>query len=636
MSASIDSQIPTPLLDRIQRPQDLHALTNGELEALAEEVRTELIRVVFETGGHLASNLGTVELTIALHSLLDSPTDKLVWDVGHQAYVHKLLTGRRDRFATIRQHGGLCPFPERDESVHDVWGAGHASTSLSAALGMAIARDLQGEQHHVVAVIGDGGLTGGMALEAINNIGHLGKRLIVVLNDNGMSIAPNVGAINRIFNRVRLDERYQFAKSSLGQIAKKMPMGDQAWEASKRVKRSVKGMLMPSAFFEELGFDYIGPVDGHNISELRAALQTAMRGAARPVFIHAITQKGHGYEPAEADPVKLHGVSPAGGSSGGPPKYQDVFGQAVGELMRQDRYITAITAAMPDGTGLVPVLKEFPERSFDVGICEQHAVTLAAGMATQGIVPIVAIYSTFLQRAYDQIVHDVCVQNLHVVFALDRAGFVGDDGRTHQGAFDLSYLSCLPNMVLSAPKDENELRELLYTGVCHTGPFAVRYPRGAGTGAELKPGFRTIPIGSWEILREGTDVGILAVGAMIPVALAAAEQLEQQGISAAVVNARFIKPLDIELLLKLAHDMRAHHLVTVEENVLRGGLGSAVSLELQQAGLHEVRLDCIAMPDKFVEHGSQKIQRARYGLTAEVIAQRVLAPAGAPELTPAL
>jgi len=625
MSAHDGDLSPTPLLDRIHQPQDLHSMSNRELEALAEEVRGELVRVVFETGGHLASNLGTVELTIALHSLLDSPEDKLVWDVGHQAYVHKLLTGRRERFATIRQHEGLTPFCERDESIHDVWGAGHASTSLSAAFGMALARDLKGEHHQVVAVIGDGGLTGGMALEAINHIGHLGKRLIVVLNDNGMSIAPNVGAINRMFNKIRLDARYQSAKTTMGQIAKKMPMGELGWEASRRVKRSVKGLLMPSGFFEELGFDYIGPVDGHNIGELRAALQSAMLIEDRPVFIHAITQKGHGYEPAEIDPVKLHGVSPPGGS-GGPPKWQDVFGAAVGELMRQDRYVTAITAAMPDGTGLVPVLKEFPDRSFDVGICEQHAVTLAAGMATQGLAPIVAIYSTFLQRAYDQIVHDVCVQNLHVVFALDRAGFVGDDGRTHQGAFDLSYLSCLPNMVVAAPKDENELRDLLYTGLEHLGPFAVRYPRGAAAGVEIQPGFRAIPIGSWGVLREGTDVAILALGATIPPALAAAEELAQHGISAQVINARFVKPLDTVMLIDAARTVRARHVLTVEENVVRGGLGSAVAVELQKAGLADVRLDCLGMPDKFVEHGSQNIQRGRYGITANAIVQRIMAP----------
>ncbi|HLZ73011.1 MAG TPA: 1-deoxy-D-xylulose-5-phosphate synthase [Dehalococcoidia bacterium] len=623
----------TPLLDRVQRPQDLHAMTHGELEALAEEIRAELVRVVFETGGHLASNLGTVELTIALHSLLDSPRDKIVWDVGHQAYVHKLLTGRRDRFETIRQWEGLTPFCERDESEHDVWGAGHASTSLSAATGMAIARDLQGDDYNVVAVIGDGGLTGGMALEAINHIGHLGKRLIVVFNDNGMSIAPNVGAINRVFNKIRLDARYHFAKSSLGQIARKMPLGDTAWEASRRVKRSVKGMLMPSMLFEQLGFDYIGPVDGHDIGELRAALQTALQWEAKPVFIHAITQKGHGYAPAEADPVKLHGVSPAGGGSGGPPKYQDVFGAAVSELMRRDKTITAITAAMPDGTGLVKTMQEFPDRTFDVGICEQHGVTLAAGMATQGLTPIVAIYSTFLQRAYDQIIHDVCVQNLHVVFALDRAGFVGDDGRTHQGAFDLSYLSCIPNMVVSVPKDEQELRDLLFTGVEHSGPFALRYPRGAGTGVELRPGFQPIPIGSWEVLRAGDDVAIIACGAAVQPALSAAEELAEHGVSAAVLNARFVKPLDTELLLDYARRMRARHLLTIEENVVRGGLGSAVAVELQKAGLAEVKLECIGMPDRFVEHGSQKIQRARYGVTAAAIVQRLLS--ATPEAVPA-
>jgi 1-deoxy-D-xylulose-5-phosphate synthase len=631
MTSDATGVAATPLLDRVQQPQDLHAMSIGELEALAEEIRGELVRVVFETGGHLASNLGAVELTIALHSLLDSPTDKLIWDVGHQAYVHKMLTGRRDRFPTIRQHGGLTPFCERDESPHDAWGAGHASTSLSAALGMAVARDLQGDDYHVVAIIGDGGLTGGMAFEAINHMGHIGKRVIVVFNDNGMSIAPNVGAMNRVFNRVRLDTRYRFAKSSLGQIARKMPMGDQAWEASRRVKRSVKGMLMPSSFFEELGFEYIGPVDGHNIAELRSALQTATTLPNRPVFVHAVTQKGHGYEPAELDPVKLHGVSPAGGGSGGPPKYQDVFGAAVGELMRQDPSIVAITAAMPDGTGLVPVLKEFPDRSFDVGICEQHAVTLAAGMSTRSLAPICAIYSTFLQRAYDQIVHDVCVQNLHVVFAMDRAGFVGDDGRTHQGAFDLSYLSCLPNMVVSAPKDENELRDLLYTGLQHNGPFALRYPRGSVTGAPIEPGFRTIPIGSWEMLREGDDVAIIACGVTVEAALKASDELAEHGLSVAVMNARFVRPLDVAMLDGCARALRMEHIVTIEENVVRGGLGSAVAVELQRLGLHGIRVDSIGMPDRFVEHGTQKIQRARYGVTSDAIVQRILAPAAAQE-----
>jgi 1-deoxy-D-xylulose-5-phosphate synthase len=628
---SATDHAPTPLLDRVHRPQDLHAMTSGELEALAEDVRTELVRVVFETGGHLASNLGTVELTIALHSVFDSPHDKLVWDVGHQAYVHKLLTGRRERFPTIRQAGGLCPFPEREESVHDVWGAGHASTSLSAALGMAIARDISGDDYNVVAIIGDGGLTGGMALEAMNHIGAIGKRLIVVFNDNGMSIAPNVGAINSMFNKVRLDWRYQQAKHTVHEVAKRMPLGEIGWEASRRAKRAVKGMLMPSTFFEQLGFEYVGPVDGHDIGEMRAALQQAER-LGRPVFIHAITQKGHGYAPAEADPVKLHGVSPAGGGSGGPPKYQDVFGQAMLELMAADPMITAITAAMPDGTGLVPVLKQFPERAFDVGICEQHAVTLAAGMATQGLKPVCAIYSTFLQRAYDQIIHDVCVQDLHVVFALDRAGFVGDDGRTHQGAFDLSYLSCIPNMVVCAPKDERELRDLLYTGLQHDGPFAVRYPRGAGTGAPLVPGeFAAIPIGSWEIEREGDDVAILAVGAAVQPALLAADELAERGVSACVVNARFVKPLDVELLHDLAGRMRARHIVTVEENVVSGGFGSDVALELDRAGLNEVRLDCIGMPDKFVEHATQKIQRARYGVTSDAIVARILRGRAAPE-----
>lgn len=612
----------TPIFDRIRSPQDLHDLSLPEMEQLAVEVRAELIEVVSSIGGHLGSNLGTVELTIALHSLLDSPHDKIVWDVGHQAYVHKLLTGRRERFPTIRQHEGLCGFCERGESPHDVWGAGHASTSLSAALGMAVARDLKQEDYHVVAVIGDGGLTGGMAFEALNQIGHLGRRLVVVLNDNGMSISPNVGAINRLFNRFRLDPRYHHTKADVGRVVSRLPLGDLAWEAGRTVKRGVKGMVMPSVIWEQLGFEYVGPLDGHNIGELRAALQYALSFRGRPIFLHACTYKGMGYDAAETDAGRLHSVSPAG-SKGGPPTYSAVVGRTVAQLMRRDPRVVAITAAMLDGTGLAPVLKEFPDRTFDVGIAEQHAVTFAAGLATQGLRPIAAIYSTFLQRGYDQVIHDVCIQNLPVTFALDRAGVAGDDGKTHQGAFDLSYLSCLPNMVVSAPKDEEELRHLLYTATQLDGPMAVRYPRGAGTGAELTEDFHAIPIGTWELLREGADVAILAVGYMVAPALQAAARLSEYNVRAAVVNCRFVKPLDRALLREIAAAVPL--IVTAEENVLAGGLGSAVRAQLESDGFDSVRVESIGMPDQFVEHGAQPILRAKYGLTADGIVDRVLA-----------
>jgi 1-deoxy-D-xylulose-5-phosphate synthase len=611
----------TPTLDRIHEPRDLRRLTLAEMEQLASELRAELVEVVSSIGGHLGSNLGTVELTIALHSLLDSPRDKLVWDVGHQAYVHKLLTGRRDRFPTIRQYEGLCGFCERSESPHDVWGAGHASTSLSAALGMAVARDLQYEDFNVVAVIGDGGLTGGMALEALNQIGHLGRRMVVVLNDNGMSISPNVGAINRLFNRLRLDPRYQHTKADMGRVVSRLPLGDRAWEAGRAVKRGVKGMVIPSAVWEQLGFEYVGPIDGHDLAELRPALSYALDFRDRPVFVHACTYKGMGYGAAETDAGRLHSVSPAGGK-GGPPTYSAVFGRTVAELMRQDPRVVAITAAMADGTGLVPVFNEFPDRCFDVGIAEQHAVTFAAGLATQGLRPIVAIYSTFLQRGYDQTIHDVCIQNLPVTFALDRAGIAGDDGKTHQGAFDLSYLGCLPNMVVSAPKDEEELRQLLYSATRVPGPMAIRFPRGAGTGVAQSNRFHEIPVGSWELLKEGSDVAILAVGCTVGPALQAAARLSEHDIRAAVVNCRFVKPMDLELLHEIASSVPL--IVTIEENVLRGGFGSAVISELAESGFQSVSVQRLGMPDQFVEHGSQAILRAKYGLTADAIVNRVL------------
>ena len=623
MSTDDSSVSATPLLDRIQQPQDLHSLSGRELRQLAVELREELVRVVSAVGGHLGSSLGTVELTIALHSLLDSPTDKIVWDVGHQAYGHKLLTGRRDRFPTIRQHDGLCGFLERSESVHDVWGAGHASTSLSAALGMAVARDFSHEDHHVVAVIGDGGLTGGMALEALNQIGALGRRMVVVLNDNGMSISPNVGALNHLSNRFRLDPRYQGAKSNFKRAVRYMPFGEQFWQTGRAVKRGVKTMIWPGALWEQLGFEYVGPVNGHDIGELRAALGYALNFPQRPVFVHVYTSKGKGYDKAEADAGRLHSVSAPGGGGAGAPTYSKVFGDTVIELLRGDPRVVAITAAMADGTGLAPAVKLFPERVFDVGIAEQHAVTFAAGLATQGYRPIAAIYSTFLQRAYDQIIHDVCVQNLPVTFALDRAGVAGDDGKTHQGAFDLSYLRCLPNMIVAAPKDEDELRHLLYSATQTQGPMAVRFPRGSGLGVPLSEELHLIPIGSWEKLRDGADLAILAVGHMVAPAMQAAARLSEHDISVAVVNARFVKPLDREMLRAIAGTVP--HIITAEENVLAGGFGSAVLSALAEDGCEHARVESIGMPDQFVEHGSQSILRSKYELNVDGIVKRALA-----------
>jgi 1-deoxy-D-xylulose-5-phosphate synthase len=611
----------TPIFDRIHEPSDLQSLSLPELELLASEIRNELVEIVSSIGGHLGSNLGALELTIALHSVLESPKDKILFDVGHQAYVHKMITGRREQLPTIRQHGGLCGFCERGESIHDVWGAGHASTSLSAALGMAVARDLKGEDFNVVGVIGDGGMTGGMAFEALNQIGHLGTRLIVLLNDNGMSISPNVGALNRFFNLFRLDSRYQHTKSDLGKVVTRLPLGDIAWEAGRAVKRGVKGIVFPSSLWEQLGYEYVGPVDGHDIAEMRAALRYALSIRGRPVFIHACTSKGHGYLAAENDAGRLHSVSPSTGK-GGPPTYSAVFGRTVGDLLRADPRVVASTAAMLDGTGLTPVQTEFPDRVFDVGIAEQHAVTFSAGLATQGMRPIAAIYSTFLQRGYDQLIHDVCIQNLPVTFALDRAGIAGDDGRTHQGAFDLSYLSCIPNIIVAAPKDEEELRHLLFTATQTPGPMAIRYPRGGGVGVEMTDGLHEIAIGTWEVLREGSDAAILAVGYMVAPALQAAARLSEYNIRVGVVNCRFVKPLDREILQQIAAS--TPYIITAEENVLSGGFGSQVRAALDEGGLENVEIDCVGMPDQFVEHGSQSILRSKYGLTADALVQRIL------------
>jgi 1-deoxy-D-xylulose-5-phosphate synthase len=607
-------------LSQIHSPSDLKRLTYPELERLSAEIRSELIKTVSLNGGHLASSLGVVELTIALHRIFHSPEDKIVWDVGHQCYAHKLLTGRRERFATLRQYNGLSGFPVRSESPHDAFGAGHAGTSVSAALGMALARDMAKENYQVVAVIGDGALGAGIAFEAVNHVGHLGAKLIVVLNDNGMAISPSVGALSKMLNQVRFDPGYESAKKGARKAVMLLPFGESVWAFSKHIKNRFERALLPSAFWEELGFIYLGPVDGHNIRELEAALTRARDFESRPTLVHVITKKGKGYPLAETDATKFHGVSPNNIKASQAPSYSQVFAQTVLRIMKDNEKVVAITAAMLDGTGLAAVAAELPNRVFDVGICEQHAVTLAAGLATQGYIPVVAIYSTFLQRAYDQIIHDVCIQNLPVVFALDRAGIVGDDGKTHQGAFDISYLRSIPNMIVASPKDEDELRHLLFTAVNAGQPMAVRYPRGNGVGVSLSSDLRQLTIGKGELLRDGQDLAVLAIGQTVYPALAAAEQLAEEGVQCTVVNSRFAKPLDSELVLELAN--RIKRVVTVEENTLAGGFGSAV-LELLGNAKSQVRVECIGLPDQFVEHGTQELFRSMFELDAEGIARRI-------------
>src|SRR5713226_8215339 len=612
------------LLERIQTPADLRALDRDELVQLCREIREYTVDAVQKTGGHISSSLGATELTVALHRVFESPRDKLVWDTGHQGYVHKLLTGRRDRFGTLRQFGGISGFLLRTESEHDQFGAGHAGTSISAAPGMAVARDLKGGQGHVVAIIGDGALTAGMAWEALNDIGARKTRIIVVLNDNGMSIAPNVGAVSRMLETVRTATPYRELKHVARSVLEHMPAGDLAEEARRRLFNSLKAIFIPNILFEQFGFTYFGPVNGHDLDALDGVLKKARDFNDGPVFVHVHTQKGHGYGPAEDDNQKWHGVSATGAAPAAAPQYTKVFADAVAETMRRESDVVAITAAMPAGTGLTPLFKEFPTRLFDVGICEQHAVTFAAGLATQGIVPIVAIYSTFLQRGFDQVVHDVAVQDLSVVFAMDRGGIVGDDGRTHQGLYDIAYLRILPGMTLMAPKDEAELRQMVWTAYRHAaagrGPIGLRFPRGTGMGAALDAPLAEIPIGVSETLREGDGVVILAYGHPVAAALEAAEILARDGLEATVVNARFAKPLDEERLLALA--ARIPRFVTVEEHVVAGGFGSAVGELLTERGAR-VDLEILGIPDEHVDHGAQKLWRHHYGIDAEGIAAAV-------------
>jgi len=606
------------ILDRINDPSEVKGLNRDELGGLCSELRELLVSRVSENGGHLASNLGAVELTVALHRVFDSPKDKIVWDVGHQSYVHKLLTGRKEQFPSLRQYQGLSGFPDRDESPYDAFTTGHGGTSISAALGMALARDRAGDDHHVVAVIGDGCLTCGMTYEALNHAGHLGTRLIVVLNDNGMSISPTVGAIARRLNVVRTTRGYIRAKKRTRRLLSLLPGGKRLEGALRRLREGVKAVVMPTMMWEQLGFTYLGPIDGHNTAELEAVL-TQARNYYKPVIVHVLTTKGKGYKPAEDNPTHFHGLSPKSESLGTIPTYSQIFAQTVGGLLRDNPRVVVISAAMVEGNSLSSLVKEFPQRIYDVGISEQHAVTLAAGLATQGFIPIVAIYSTFLQRAFDQVLHDVCLPDLPVIFALDRSGIVGEDGKTHQGIFDLSYLSLMPNMIVCAPKDENELQDLLYTALHTEHPMAIRYPRGRGTGVPLATELHQLSIGKAEILKQGEDIAIIGIGSTVMPSLEAAEHLALWGTDAMVITARFAKPLDTELILDVANHTKK--MVIVEENVLSGGFGAAVLELLEKAEASDVKVKRLGIPDEFVTHGKQDFLRALYHLDALGIAK---------------
>ncbi|RFB17115.1 1-deoxy-D-xylulose-5-phosphate synthase [Bacillus sp. HNG] len=614
----------------IKDPKFLKNMSIAELDKLSQEIRQFLIEKLSKTGGHIGPNLGVVELTIALHREFNSPKDKLIWDVGHQSYVHKILTGRACEFDTLRQYKGLCGFPKRIESEHDVWETGHSSTSLSAAMGMAVARDVKGTKEFVIPIIGDGALTGGMALEALNHIGHEKKDMIVILNDNEMSIAPNVGALHHVLARLRTAGKYNWVKDELELLLKRIPaVGGKLAATAERVKDSLKYLLVSGVFFEELGFTYLGPIDGHNFEDLFETLEYAKKTKG-PVLVHVITKKGKGYTPAETDKVGTwHGTGPYKIETGdfvkpenAPPAWSAVISETVRKLAKDDKRIVAITPAMPVGSKLEKFAKEFPERMYDVGIAEQHATTMAAGLATQGMKPFLAIYSTFLQRAYDQVVHDVCRQNLNVFIGIDRSGLVGADGETHQGVFDIAFLRHIPNMVIMMPKDENEGQHMVNTAIQYDdGPIALRYARGNGLGVEMDEDLKLLPIGSWEILKPGTDAVILTFGTTIPMALEAAEVLEKEDISVRVVNARFIKPLDDDMM----HQILGSNLpiLTIEESVLMGGFGSAV---LEFANDHEyqnAKIDRMGIPDQFIEHGSVNELLREIGMTTENVVERI-------------
>lgn len=616
------------LLPNIKHPNQLKNLSVDELEDLAVQIRQFLIEKLSVTGGHLAPNLGVVELTLALHYCFDSPRDKMIFDVGHQAYVHKILTGRMDKFDTLRKYKGLCGFVKRAESEHDVWEAGHSSTSLSAAMGMAMARDLKGDDNRVIALIGDGALTGGMAFEALNHIGHERKKLMVILNDNEMSIAPNVGAMHNYLSKIRSDRYYLRAKDEVEMLLKKIPaIGGKLAKTAERMKDSLKYMMVPGVLFEELGFTYLGPVDGHDLGKLIDTLQQA-DNVDGPVLIHAVTTKGKGYRPAESDSHKWHGITPYKIESGqvlkavGNPMYTEVFGQTLVELGEQDERIVAVTPAMPGGSGLIPFGKKFPDRMIDVGIAEQHAATLCAALAMEGLKPVFAVYSTFMQRAYDQIVHDICRHNANVMFAIDRAGFVGADGETHQGVYDVAFMRHIPNIVIMMPKDENELRHMMKTALDYNdGPIAYRYPRNNVRGVPLDPELVPIPIGTWETVRRGEGYAILAAGPMVQLAEEAADQLKREGISVEVVNARFLKPLDGDMLKKLAASGTS--MVVLEETSQAGSLGSSVLEYFAEQGIHDAVVSLMGIEDRFIEHGSIQEQREEVGLTLEAVCSEI-------------
>jgi 1-deoxy-D-xylulose-5-phosphate synthase len=611
-------------LAQINSPADLKKISREDLPQLAEEIRTAIVKVVSRTGGHLAPSLGAVELAIAIHYVFDTPRDKIIWDVGHQAYAHKLLTGRRDRFHTLRQFNGISGFTRRSESPYDAFSTGHSSTSISAGLGIACAKALKHEDARVVAVIGDGSMTAGIAYEGLNQAGDTRKNLIVILNDNEMSISRNVGALSSFLSRKFSSKKMQELRKELGDFLKSLPkFGDDIYQLAKRTEESLKTLVTPSMLFEAFNFEYFGPINGHKLNHLIDILNN-IKYLNEPVLLHVYTQKGKGYEPAEKNPVHFHGCTQFEVETGNcidkkssHPSYTEVFGNTMVQLAREDPKIIAVTAAMPEGTGLAKFSELFPDRFFDVGIAEQHGVTFAAGLATEGLKPVVAIYSTFLQRAYDQILHDVCIESLHVVFAIDRGGIVGEDGSTHHGLFDLSYLRNLPNMIVMAPKDENEMRRMLITALKHNGPIALRYPRGPGIGVILEKDIRPIPIGKAQILKQGPDVLILAIGRSVCEALAAHSGLSAMGISATVVNCRFLKPLDVELISDLAK--KIPRIITVEENVRQGGFGSAVLEALNESGISGYQLERIGIPDTFVEHGAQDILRSKYGLDAPAI-----------------
>jgi 1-deoxy-D-xylulose-5-phosphate synthase len=622
----MDNKNDAGILEGINSPEDIRKLDIDQLNVLAGEIREKIIETTSKNGGHIAPSLGAVELTLAIHYVFDTPKDKLIWDVGHQAYAHKIITGRKDQFHTLRKKGGISGFPKRDESIYDVFGVGHSSTSISAASGVAEAKCLKDENFKVIAVIGDGSMTAGIAFEGLNWSGDRKKDLIVVVNDNEMSISPNVGAMSSYLNRIMTGQRITKLRTDIKSFLKTIPgVGAQIIKFTKQAEESFKGFVVPGMLFEELGFQYVGPLQGHRLDHLIKTFQN-IKKLNRPVLVHVVTKKGKGYKFAEEEPSRFHGLGPfeieTGNSfakSNAHPSYTKIFGETIVSLARENPEIVAITAAMPSGTGLDLFAKEIPKRFYDVGIAEQHGVTFAAGLATQGFVPVVAIYSSFLQRAYDQVIHDVCLQKLPVVFALDRGGVVGDDGPTHHGLFDYSFLRIIPNIVVMAPKDENELQRMLKTAVEYGGPVSVRYPRGEGIGVPLDDVPIPIEIGKGEIIHEGADLAIIAIGSTVYPALAAAVKLESEGISATVINSRFVKPLDRDLLCDTASSLKK--IITVEENVLQGGFGSAVLELFQETGISDVTVKRLGINDEFIEQATQAELREKIGIDEKGITE---------------